>query len=157
MRERSGYTRSQFYKYFYKLIKFKRVKIGKGGNKVSTEFNMSSMTDIVFLLLIFFMLTSTMVTTNALDLVLPKGKGKTDSNKSISVNITKDLQFYIDKNQIAKEELEQKLLELLPQETEENRAIVLRAEEDVPYKDVIYVMDIANRNKIKMVAAVNPK
>lgn len=133
------------------------MRLGKDKNKVSTEFNMSSMTDIVFLLLIFFMITSTMVTTNALDLVLPKGKGKTDSNKSISVNITKDLQFYIDKNQIAKEELEQKLLELLPQETEENRAIVLRAEEDVPYKDVIYVMDIANRNKIKMVAAVNPK
>ena len=53
----------------------------RGRNKVSPEFNMSSMTDIVFLLLIFFMLTSTMVTTNALDLVLPKAKGKTDSNK----------------------------------------------------------------------------
>jgi len=133
------------------------MRIGKNKNKVSTEFNMSSMTDIVFLLLIFFMLTSTMVTTNALDLVLPKGKGKTDSNKNVSVNITKDLQFYIDKNQIAKEELESKLLEILPTEQEGNRAIVLRAEEDVPYKDVIYVMDIANRNKIKMVAAVNPK
>ncbi|MEZ4852848.1 ExbD/TolR family protein [Flavobacterium sp.] len=133
------------------------MKIGKNKNKVSTEFNMSSMTDIVFLLLIFFMLTSTMVTTNALDLVLPKGKGKTDSNKNVSVNITKDLQFYIDKNQIAKEELESKLLEILPTEQEGNRAIVLRAEEEVPYKDVIYVMDIANRNKIKMVAAVNPK
>jgi biopolymer transport protein ExbD len=45
----------------------------RGRNKVSAEFNMSSMTDIVFLL-IFFMLTSTMVTTNALDLVLPKQK-----------------------------------------------------------------------------------
>jgi biopolymer transport protein ExbD len=53
----------------------------KRRNKVSAEFNMSSMTQIVFLLLIFFMLTSTMVTTNALDLVLPKAKGKTDSNK----------------------------------------------------------------------------
>jgi biopolymer transport protein ExbD len=48
----------------------------RGRNKVSAEFNMSSMTDIVFLLLIFFMLTSTMVTTNALDLVLPKAKEK---------------------------------------------------------------------------------
>ena len=61
----------------------------RGRNRVSPEFNMSSMTDIVFLLLIFFMLTSTMVTTNALDLVLPKAKGKTDSNKSISVSINK--------------------------------------------------------------------
>ena len=67
----------------------------RGRNKVSAEFNMSSMTDIVFLLLIFFMLTSTMVTTNALDLVLPKAKGKTDSNKNISVSINKELQFYM--------------------------------------------------------------
>jgi biopolymer transport protein ExbD len=65
----------------------------RGRNKVSAEFNMSSMTDIVFLLLIFFMLTSTMVTTNALDLVLPKAKGKTDSNK-ISQQYNKELQFF---------------------------------------------------------------
>lgn len=133
------------------------MKIGKNKNKVSTDFNMSSMTDIVFLLLIFFMLTSTMVTTNALDLVLPKGKGKTDSNKNIAINITNKLEFYVDKNPIEREVLEQKLLEVLPAEDQGNRAIVLRAEENVPYKDVIYVMDIANRNKIKMVAAVNPK
>jgi|UniRef100_UPI0040494112 biopolymer transport protein ExbD len=134
------------------------MKLGKTRNKVSTEFNMSSMTDIVFLLLIFFMITSTMVTTNALDLVLPKGKGKTDSNKSLTVNITNDLKFYLDKNEISKEELETQLLAILPtSEEDKNRAIILRAEEDVPYKDVIYVMDIANRNHIKMVAAVNPK
>ncbi len=133
------------------------MKLGKNKNKVSTEFNMSSMTDIVFLLLIFFMITSTMVTTNALDLVLPKGKGKTDSNKSLTVNITNDLKFYLDKNEISKEELESQLLAILPTEEDKNRAIILRAEEDVPYKDVIYVMDIANRNHIKMVAAVNPK
>ncbi|AWM13185.1 biopolymer transporter ExbD [Flavobacterium sp. NRK F10] len=133
------------------------MKIGKNKNKVSTEFNMSSMTDIVFLLLIFFMLTSTMVTTNALDLVLPKGKGKTDSNKSITVNITNDLQFYIDKAEVPKNDIEGRLLEMLPAENEENRAIVLRAEKKVPYEDIIYVMDIANRNHIKMVAAVDPK
>jgi biopolymer transport protein ExbD len=68
----------------------------RGRNKVSAEFNMSSMTDIVFLLLIFFMLTSTMVTT-ALDLVLPKAKGKTD-NKNIAVSINKELQFLLIKN-----------------------------------------------------------
>ncbi|NJM78507.1 MAG: biopolymer transporter ExbD [Flavobacterium sp.] len=135
------------------------MKLGKTRNKVSTEFNMSSMTDIVFLLLIFFMITSTMVTTNALDLVLPKGKGKTDSNKSLTVNITNDLKFFLDKDEISKEVLEARLLEILPAEgVEDNkRAIVLRAEEKVPYENIIYVMDIANRNKIKMVAAVNPK
>ncbi len=131
------------------------MRIGKNKNKVSTEFNMSSMTDIVFLLLIFFMLTSTMVTTNALDLVLPKGKGKTDSNKSISVSIDKDLVFFIDKDKIDETQLESQLLSML--EGQENKAIVLRAEKSVPHEKVVYVMDIAYRNQIKMVVAVNPK
>lgn len=131
------------------------MRIGKNKNKVSTEFNMSSMTDIVFLLLIFFMLTSTMVTTNALDLVLPKGKGKTDSNKSISVSIDKDLVFYVDKDKIDETQLESQLLSMLG--GQENKAIVLRAEKSVPHEKVVYVMDIAYRNQIKMVVAVNPK
>lgn len=131
------------------------MKLGKNKNKVSTEFNMSSMTDIVFLLLIFFMLTSTMVTTNALDLVLPKGKGKTDSNKSLSVSIDKDLAFFIDKDKVDETQLESLLLGLL--EGQENKAIVLRAEKSVPHEKVVYVMDIAYRNGIKMVVAVNPK
>lgn len=131
------------------------MKIGKNKNKVSTEFNMSSMTDIVFLLLIFFMLTSTMVTTNALDLVLPKGKGKTDSNKNISVSIDKDLTFFIDKDKVEETQLENQLLAIF--ENNENKAIVLRAEKSVPHEKVVYVMDIAYRNGIKMVVAVNPK
>lgn len=131
------------------------MKIGKQRNKVSTEFNMSSMTDIVFLLLIFFMLTSTMVTTNALDLVLPKAKGKTDSNKNTSVSIDKDLNFFIDKNKVEENLLEPQLLSLL--NGADNKAIVLRAEKSVPHEKVVYVMDIAYRNGIKMVVAVNPK
>ncbi len=131
------------------------MKLGKTRNKVSTEFNMSSMTDIVFLLLIFFMLTSTMVTTNALDLVLPKAKGKTDSNKSTSVSIDKDLNFFIDKDKVNEADLENQLLALFA--NSENKAIVLRAEKSVPHEKVVKVMEIAYRNQIKMVIAVNPK
>lgn len=131
------------------------MKLGKTRNKVSTEFNMSSMTDIVFLLLIFFMLTSTMVTTNALDLVLPKAKGKTDSNKSTSVSIDKDLNFFIDKDKINEADLESQLMALMT--NSENKAIVLRAEKSVPHEKVVKVMEIAYRNQIKMVIAVNPK
>ena len=123
-------------------------------NKVSPEFNMSSMTDIVFLLLIFFMLTSTMVTTNALDLILPKAKGKTDSNKNIAVNITKELQFYIDKQPVNEMALESQLLTLVNQD---NKALIIRAEEGVPVEKVVYVLDIANRNNFKVVLAVRPK
>jgi biopolymer transport protein ExbD len=127
----------------------------RGRNKVSAEFNMSSMTDIVFLLLIFFMLTSTMVTTNALDLVLPKAKGKTDSNKNIAVSINKKLEFFIDKEPVSETELEAKLLSLFSNDKE--KAIILRAEEGVPIEKAVNVLDIANRNQIKVVLAVRPK
>lgn len=127
----------------------------RGRNKVSAEFNMSSMTDIVFLLLIFFMLTSTMVTTNALDLVLPKAKGKTDSNKNIAVSINKKLEFFIDKEAVLETDLEAKLLSLVA--ADKNKAIILRAEEGVPIEKAVNVLDIANRNQIKVVLAVRPK
>ncbi|SHG29184.1 outer membrane transport energization protein ExbD [Flavobacterium segetis] len=127
----------------------------RGRNKVSAEFNMSSMTDIVFLLLIFFMLTSTMVTTNALDLVLPKAKGKTDSNKNIAVSINKKLEFFIDKEPVSETELESKLLSLFT--ADKDKAIILRAEEGVPIEKAVNVLDIANRNQIKVVLAVRPK
>ncbi len=127
----------------------------RGRNKVTPEFNMSSMTDIVFLLLIFFMLTSTMVTTNALDLVLPKAKGKTDSNKNVAVSINKNLEFFIDKEKVTEGELESKLLPLFTADKE--KAIILRAEEGVPIEKAVSVLDIANRNQIKVVLAVRPK
>ena len=127
----------------------------RGRNKVSAEFNMSSMTDIVFLLLIFFMLTSTMVTTNALDLVLPKAKGKTDSNKNIAVSINKKLEFFIDKEPVPETELESRLLSLFT--SDKDKAIILRAEEGVPIEKAVNVLDIANRNQIKVVLAVSPK
>ncbi|MCW4467549.1 biopolymer transporter ExbD [Flavobacterium sp. MFBS3-15] len=124
-------------------------------NRVTPEFNMSSMTDIVFLLLIFFMLTSTMVTTNALDLNLPKAKGKTENTKSISVNINKDLQFFIDKDPVSEADIEAKLLQMVGQSPD--KAIILRAEQGVPIEKAVSVMDIAYRNKLKIVLAVDPK
>lgn len=124
-------------------------------NKVSPEFSMSSMTDIVFLLLIFFMLTSTMVTTNAIDLVLPKAKGKTDSNKNISISINKKLEYYLDQDKISENEIENRVLAILADDRE--KTLILRAEEGVPIEKAVYVLDIANRNKIKVVLAVRPE
>ncbi len=127
----------------------------RGRNKIDPSFNMSSMTDIVFLLLIFFMLTSTLVTVNALDIILPKAQGKTENNKSTAVSITKGLDFYIDKKKVKEGELEQFLLDKLL--SEDNPTIVLRAEEGVPIEKAVKVLDIANRNKFKVILAVRPK
>ncbi|MFD0964709.1 ExbD/TolR family protein [Pseudofulvibacter geojedonensis] len=127
----------------------------RGRNKVTPEFNMSSMTDIVFLLLIFFMIASTLVSTNAIDLLLPKSGGKTTQSKSLSVSITKDLTYYVDNQKVEKERLEAYILDKI--NTLEKPSIVLRAEETVELKDFVYVMDIANRNKIKSTLAVRPQ
>ena len=124
-------------------------------NKVSADFSMSSMTDIVFLLLIFFMLTSPTITPEALDLILPKAKGKSTNVQSISVSITKDLQFYVDTERVSSSSLEGILKTRLA--GEENPTIILRAEQGVPIEKAVNVMDIANRNKYKIILAVKPE
>lgn len=126
----------------------------RGRNKVTPEFNMSSMTDIVFLLLVFFMLASTLVTTSAIDIILPKASGKTENKRSVSVSIKKDLTFYIDQKRVGVASLERQLVDALA--SQEQPTIVLRAEESVPVENVVKVMDIANRNKFKVILAVRP-
>lgn len=127
----------------------------RGRNKVDPNFNMSSMTDIVFLLLIFFMLTSTLVTVSAIDVLLPKAGGKTENKTSIAVTITKDSDFYIDKSKVSSASLEQELL--LKVGANKEKTIVIRGDQNVPYKNVMRVIDIANRNKLKMILAVKGK
>lgn len=125
----------------------------KGRNKVSPEFSMSSMTDIVFLLLVFFMLTSN--APNALDMILPKAKGKSTNTKNIAVSIKKNSTFFIDSKEVDKIAIEKELRSLLA--NNETPTILLRAEEGVLIEDAVYVMDLANRNKYKVILAVRPK
>ncbi|MDC1522926.1 biopolymer transporter ExbD [Flavobacteriaceae bacterium] len=126
----------------------------KGRNKITPEFNMSSMTDIVFLLLIFFMIASTL--TKQLDTIevkLPQAKGKTENRSAITVTINKSKRFYIDDRLVAKSSLQAQLLSILS--TSDSRVIILRAEQNVPIEEVVYVMGIANQNSIKIVLAVD--
>lgn len=126
----------------------------RGRNKVSANFSMSSMTDIVFLLLIFFMLTSPVITPEALDLILPKAKGKTTNKHNLSVSINKELEIFINQDKVSENGLEQNLISRL--KDVENPTIILRAEEGVPVEKAVKVMDIANRNRFKVVLAVKP-
>ncbi|MCF2876630.1 MULTISPECIES: ExbD/TolR family protein [Tenacibaculum] len=127
----------------------------KGRNKVDPSFNMSSMTDIVFLLLIFFMLTSTLVTVSAIDVLLPKAGGKTENNTSVAVTITKNSSFYIDKTKVSNANLENSILAKVG--PGKKKTVVIRGDQNVPYKNVMRVIDIANRNKLKMILAVKGK
>ncbi len=124
----------------------------KGRNKVSPDFSMSSMTDIVFLLLIFFMLTAN--SPNALDLLLPKAKGKSTNTQNVSVSIDKNLQYFVNGERINSDYIEVELKKAL--EGQDKPTIILRAEESVAIKEAVHVMDIANRNSYKVILAVRP-
>ena len=126
----------------------------KGRNKITPEFNMSSMTDIVFLLLIFFMIASTLAKNlDTIDVKLPQAKGKTENRNTVSLTINNRSQFYLDSKQISKSRIEGELIAKLKGSS--TPAIVLRAEEKVPIDQVVYVMNIANQNSIKVVLAVD--
>ena len=127
----------------------------KGRNKVDPSFNMSSMTDIVFLLLIFFMLTSTLVTVSTIDVLLPKAGGKTENNTAVAVTITENSSFYIDKTKVSNANLERTILTKVG--ANKKKTVVIRGDQNVPYKNVMRVIDIANRNKLKMILAVKGK
>jgi biopolymer transport protein ExbD len=124
----------------------------KGRNKVSPDFSMSSMTDIVFLLLIFFMLTAN--SPNALDLLLPRAKGKSTNTQNVSVTINKNLEYFVNNERINGEYIEIELRKAL--RGQEKPTIILRAEESVAIKEAVNVMDIANRNSYKVILAVRP-
>jgi biopolymer transport protein ExbD len=124
----------------------------KGRNKVDPSFNMSSMTDIVFLLLIFFMLTSTLVTVNAIDVLLPKAGGKTENKGSVAVSITKEEKFYMDGKEVSEANLESAIKKQFS--GADSKTLVIRGDQEVSYKKIMHVIDIANRNKIKMILAV---
>ena len=124
-------------------------------NKVSANFSMSSMTDIVFLLLIFFMLTSTLVSPNALKLLLPNSEARTLEKQTISVSITPEIEYYIEDQKFTFAQLENELKQRLSNKQEP--AIVLHADKTVDIEFAVKVMDIAYRNKYKIVLATNPK
>ncbi|MFT4673206.1 MAG: biopolymer transport protein ExbD [Patiriisocius sp.] len=126
----------------------------RGRNKISPDFSMSSMTDIVFLLLVFFLLTSPAITPDALDLILPKANGKSTNVQQASVSITRDGAYFVNKERVTAYTIEKMLKSVLAGQI--NPTLILRAEEGVPIEDAVFVMDIANKNKFKVVLAVRP-
>jgi biopolymer transport protein ExbD len=100
------------------------------------------------------MLTSTLVSPNALKLLLPKSSGRTLATQSVSVSIDKDLNFYFNQDMINISELEGKLINVA---TEDDATVVLNAEKSVPIEEVVKVMGIANKLKIKMILATDPE
>jgi len=134
----------------------------KRTTRTDAAFSMSSMTDIVFLLLLFFLVTSTLINPNALKLLLPKSTGQVSAKASVSVSIKDwhqdDLYTYHingDEDPLPFDQVEDALIELL--QTDEDPTFSIYADESVPVKEVVAVMNIAKRNHYKVILATSPE
>ncbi len=126
----------------------------KRHSKVESSFQMSSMTDIVFLLLIFFMVTSTLVSPNALKLLLPRSNSQTAAKPITTISITADLQYYVEQVPVPLNTLEVFLQKRLQGESEPT--ISLHADKSVPVEEVVKIMNIAKDNHYKLILATSP-
>jgi biopolymer transport protein ExbD len=120
------------------------------------EMQVSAMNDIMFFLLLFFLIASTVTNPNVIKLSLPKANsGKSISKKTITVSITADLKYYVEKKPVAEADLQNTLGNYSKQA--EQLTIVLYVEKTVPIQNVVSVLDIAQKLNIKLVLATVPK
>lgn len=124
-------------------------------NKISINFSSVGMTDVVFNLLIFFMLTSTLVHPHALKLQLPKGTVQVSAKPQTTVSITSDLKLYVEGRQIDFSVLESELKQILGNNPE--TFIALHTDISVPIGTVAEVLNIAQKNNYKLILATSPK
>jgi len=133
----------------------------KAQNKISTEFSMASMSDLVFLLLIFFMLTSTLVSPNAIKLLLPSSSSKTIAKQTTTVYINDQNLFFVNEKPASEANMQQLLTQSLIGQAE--GVIVLRADKSVPVQYIVTVIDAVNqmndllKTKHKVILATKPK
>ncbi|TAH27502.1 MAG: biopolymer transporter ExbD [Cytophagales bacterium] len=125
-------------------------------SKVHSEVSTHSLNDIMFFLMLFFLIASTMANPNVVKLMLPSAKStQTVIKKPISISIKKDLSYWIDTKQILPSELESALLSKTTGLTDP--AVVIRVDKDIPVQYLVDILDIGNKLKIKMVLATQPK
>lgn len=130
-------------------------------NKVKSEFSTTSMPDLVFLLLIFFMLTSTLVSPNAIKLLLPQSDSQTMAKQTITVYINDRYDYFVGENKISQNQLENNLADKLAMQKE--GVVVLRSDKSVPIQYIVNVIDAVNNindknnSKHKVILATKPK
>ncbi|MDF9831700.1 biopolymer transporter ExbD [Parabacteroides sp. PF5-6] len=132
----------------------------KRRTKIDPGFSMASMTDVIFLLLIFFMITSTMVVPNAIKVTLPQSQKQTAAKPLTRVTIDSRQNYYVAfgsqrERQVSFEEITPFLQEMAIQEPD--MYVALYADETVPYKEIVRILNIANENNFRMVLATRPK
>lgn len=122
--------------------------------RVEPSTSMSSMSDLVFLLLIFFMITSTLIHPNALKLLLPQSNSQVSAKPITSVSITAERNFYLETVPVTLNQLEYLLQQKM--KDQEDPTIALHVDRTVPMEEVVKVMNIAKDNKYKLILATLP-
>ena len=132
------------------------MNLRKRHRRASAEVHTSAMNDIMFFLLLFFLIASTVTNPNVIKLMLPKSSsGQSVSKKTITVSITKDLQYFVDKKPVQVANLSSVLESYKKLATE--LTIVLYVDRTVAIQDVVEIMDVAQKLNIKLVLATEPK
>ena len=126
--------------------------------RVKPEFSLAAMIDVIFLLLMFFMLTSNFVTPNALNLQLPSSTSKSMASPALSVSVKSDGTFYIETRGVEKARLEAALRARITASGKQlnETTITVAADKAATVEDVVFILDIANRLKVKTILATNP-
>ena len=122
-------------------------------NKVNPLFEMSSLTDIIFLLLIFFLLTSSFVTPNAIKLLLPNASATTLSNQTVTVSVTNDKKYYVNDKEVQYAQLESEIRKEIAGLNEPLPTVVLRVDKRVDVESLVQVLKLGNKIKVKMILA----
>ena len=118
-------------------------------------FSASSMTDLIFLLLLFMMLSTTLINPNAVKLTLPKSSNQLKEKPYTTVSITADLNYFIETEPVTHDQLESVLMGKLA--GSEDPTVSLHTDEETPVKAVVDMMNIARRNKFKLILATQPE
>lgn len=135
----------------------------KKRSKVSAEFNLSSLTDIVFLLLIFFMLTSSLASPNAKNLKRPQSNSKTPSPQNIALSVTKEGEYFLEKNEVSFADLDGRLAQRIAEERainaqkglKEEVTIVLNVEAEEKTGTIVKIMSLSNKHKARLILATD--
>ncbi len=128
----------------------------KTANKRNPNFSMSSLTDIIFLLLIFFMLTSSFVTPNALNLILPSSNSQTTVKQTLAESINSDLAYFIGTDEVNFDDLEALIQQEVNKDTVNDKTIILNCDKSVPIGEAVKVINIIKNMDLDMVLATSP-
>jgi biopolymer transport protein ExbD len=128
----------------------------KRNKRFHAEVATSSLSDIMFFLLLFFLIISTLANPNVIRMTLPKSKTNEKTNKQlITLSVTEEKRFFVDKEEVAFEKLEETLLSKM--DASKDQTVVIRIPFNMQVQDLVDVLQIGVKNKLKFVIATSPK